>query len=119
MLVNIFICYVRKDEALLKELKNHLRPLQFQSLIDIWHDRDISAGDEWDRQIKEHLNTAQIILLLRSSDFLNSQYAYDIEIRRALERHKKGEAKVIPIILRPTLWHEGPLGQLQALPSFL
>lgn len=117
MPVTIFFCYAREDEALLTKLKAHLRPLQRQGLIDVWHDRDISAGTAWEQEINRHLNTAQIILLLVSPDFMNSDYCYGIEMKRALERHKRGEARVIPIILRPTYWNGGPLGTLQALPK--
>ena len=116
MSVSIFFCYAHEDEALLNKLKSHLRPLQRQGLIAVWHDRDISAGTEWEQEIKQHLNAAQIILLLISPDFMDSDYCYGIEMRRALERHQRGEAKVIPIIVRPVYW-QGILGHLQALPT--
>src|SRR5215470_9381349 len=96
MPISIFFCYAREDEALLNKLKTHLRPLQRQSLIDVWYDRDISAGAEWEQEISEHLNTAQIILLLVSPDFMDSDYCYSIEMKRAVERHQRGEACVIP-----------------------
>ena len=64
--IEVFFCYAREDEALLNKLKTHLRPLQRQGLIDVWYDREISAGTEWEQEIKQHLNTAQIILLLVS-----------------------------------------------------
>jgi len=117
MPIKIFFCYAREDEALLKKLKTHLRPLQRQGLIEVWYDRDISAGAEWEQEIKEHLDTAQIILLLVSPDFMDSEYCYSIEMKRALERHANGEAKVIPIIFRPVYWHGEPLGKLNALPT--
>ncbi len=117
MPVTIFFCYAREDEALLNKLKTHLRPLQRQGLIDVWYDRDISAGTEWEQEIKEHLNSAQIVLLLVSPDFMDSDYCYSIEMKRALERHARGEAKVIPVILRYVDWHGEPLGKLQALPT--
>src|SRR6266566_5715704 len=116
MAVKIFCCYAHEDEALLKKLKTHLWPLQRQGLIDVWHDRDINAGTEWEQVIKEQLNTAQIILLLVSPDFMASDYCYTIEMKQALERHDKKEATVIPIILRPVYW-QGVLGNLQALPK--
>jgi WD40 repeat protein len=115
--VTIFFCYAREDEELLKKLKAHLRPLQRQGLIDVWYDRDISAGSEWEQEIQQHLNTAQIVLLLISPDFMDSDYCYGIEMQRALERHERGEAVVIPVILRPAYWHGKPLGKLQALPT--
>jgi hypothetical protein len=116
MPVKIFFCYAHEDEALLNKLKTHLKPLQRKGLIDVWYDRDISAGTVWEQQIKEQLNTAQIILLLVSPDFMDSDYCYGIEMQRALERHDLGEARVIPIILRHVYWQD-VLGNLQALPT--
>jgi uncharacterized membrane protein len=117
MPVKIFFCYAHEDEALLNKLKTHLRPLQRQGLIDAWHDRDISPGTKWEYEISQHLNSAQIILLLVSSDFMDSDYCYGIEMKRALERHERGEARVIPVILRHVYWQGEPLGKLQALPK--
>ena len=70
----------------------------------------------WADEIDMHLETASIILLLVSPDFLASDYCYDIEMQRALERHKSGEARVVPIILRPCDWQHSPLKDLQCLP---
>ncbi len=117
MPVKIFFCYAHEDEPLLKILKSHLSPLRRQGLIDVWHDRDISAGTEWEQEISKHLNEAHIILLLISSDFMNSDYCYSIEMQRAIERHNSEEVCVIPIILRYVCWRGGPLGKLQALPT--
>src|SRR5947209_20056526 len=116
MPVKIFFCYTHEDEALLNKLKTHLRPLQRQGLIDVWHDRDIGAGAKWEQEISKHLNEAEIILLLISPDFMDSDYCYGIEMKKALERHRREEANVIPIILRPVYW-QGVLGKLQALPT--
>jgi TIR domain len=117
MATKIFFCYAHEDELYLMQLKTHLRALQRQGLIDIWHDRDISAGSEWAQEIDKQLNTANIILLLVSADFMNSDYCYSIEMKRAMERHERGEARVIPVILRPVYWHKAPFGKLQALPT--
>src|SRR5260221_718652 len=117
MPITIFFCNAREDEALLNKLKTHLRPLQRQGLIDVWYDRNISAGTEWEQEINQHLNSAQIVLLLVSPDFMDSDYCYSIEMKRALERHARGEARVIPVILRYVDWHGEPLGKLQALPT--
>ena len=116
MPVKIFFCYAHEDEGLLNKLKRHIWPLRRQGLIDVWHDRDISAGTEWEQEISQHLNTAQIILLLVSPDFLYSEYCYGVEMKQAIERHQRGEAQVIPIIIRPVYW-QGILGLLQALPK--
>jgi COMPASS component SWD3 len=117
MSTTIFICYARKDKILLNELKAHLRPFQRQGLIELWDDGDISAGTDWEQEISKHLNTAQIILLLVSPSFLNSDYCYGIEMRRAIEKHERKEAQVIPIILDHVHWQVDPLNKLQALPT--
>src|SRR5207244_2040719 len=117
MATTIFFCYAHEDKALLNKLKTHLKPLQQKGLIDVWEDRDINAGVVWEKEISEHLKTAQIILLLVSPDFMASDYCYGVEMRRAIERHERDEARVIPIILRHVYWQASPLGKLQALPT--
>jgi tetratricopeptide (TPR) repeat protein len=116
MMLSIFISYAHRDEPLLKELEEHLALLQNQGVITTWHDRDISAGAEWEHEIDTHLDTAHIILLLISASFLASKYCYSTEMKRAIERHKAEEACVIPVILRPVDWRGAPFGRLQALP---
>ena len=115
--IKIFCCYAHKDQELLIRLKTHLMPLYLRGLIDITSDIDIGPGTEWEREIKQHLDTAQIILLLVSPDFMSSDYCYSTEMKRAIERHESGEAHVIPVILRPTMWEEAPFSKLQALPK--
>ena len=114
--IELFFCYAQKDEKYLKELQKQLIPLQKKKLIGMWCDRDIDAGAEWQREIDSHLNTAHIILLLISPDFMASDYCYSVELEQAIMRHERGDARVIPIILRPVYW-EGTLGRLTALPT--
>src|ERR1700730_763296 len=115
--IELFYSYSHEDEPLRQELEKHLSSLQQQGFIAGWHDRLISAGTEWEHQIDSHLHTAQIILLLISASFIASKYCYSIEMKRALERHDAGEARVIPIILRPVYWQRMPFGKLQVLPT--
>jgi tetratricopeptide (TPR) repeat protein len=116
MPVKIFFCYCHEDESLLNKLKAQLRPMQREGLIETWCDRDISAGMEWEVKIKEKLEAADIVLLLISPDFIDSDYCYSTEMQQALARHDCGDTKVIPIILRPVYWR-GMLGKLQVLPK--
>jgi hypothetical protein len=99
--VKLFYSYSHKDEGLRNTLETHLTLLQRQKVISTWHDRKISAGEEWKNAIDENLKNADIILLLISADFLASDYCFDIEMKTAMERHRKEDAIVIPISLRP------------------
>ena len=111
-----FLAYSHKDEELLDRLLEHLAPLRRSETFSAWHDRKIEAGEEWGRAIDEKLKTSDIILLLVSSSFINSDYCYNIELKEAISRHESREARVIPIIMRPCVWQGTPLGRLQALP---
>lgn len=115
--LELFYSYSHKDEELRDELEEHLAMLKREGVIKGWHDRRISGGREWVGKIDEHLNSADIILLLISSAFLASDYCYDIEVKRAMERHENREAHVIPVILRACDWHSAPFGKLQAFPK--
>ena len=115
--LSIFFSYAHEDEKLRDELEKQLSILRWLGIISEWYDRDIHAGTEWEHEINAHLDTAQLILLLISPDFLASHYCYSIEMTRALERHNAGEAYVIPIILRPVDWEGAPFSNLQVLPT--
>ncbi len=115
--VKLFFSYSHKDEDLREELVKHLAILRRQGVIEAWHDRKIGAGREWAAEIDANLNNARIILLLISSDFLASDYCYDKEMLRAMERHEAGEAVVIPVILRQCDWQGGQFDKLQGLPK--
>jgi hypothetical protein len=115
--VTLFYSYAHEDEDLRKQLEDHLSLLHRQGLLSSWHDRAILAGGNWAGEIDDHLNSADLILLLVSVAFLASDYLYDIEMQRALERHQRGEARVIPIILRHCDWSNAPFATLQVLPT--
>jgi hypothetical protein len=117
MTASLFYSYSHKDEDLRVKLEAHLASLKREGLISEWHDRKIIAGTDSDCEIDEHLETADVILLLISSDFIASNYCFEKEATRAMERHESGEATVVPVILRPCSWQKLPFGKLQALPS--
>jgi len=116
-MAKLFFSYSHADEKLRDRLETHLHPLKREGVIEGWHDRRIKPGDEFDSVISEHLETADVILLLISADFLASRYCYDIEMKRALERHAAGEARVIPVILDFCDWKTSPFAKLMALPT--
>src|SRR6185369_3387468 len=117
-MANVFFSYSHKDEALRDELEVHLAMLKREGVISAWHDRKILAGDELNGKIHARLNDAQVILLLVSPDFLASAYCYDVEVKRAMELHEEGRARVIPVILRPSDWQSSaPFSKLLAAPK--
>ena len=112
----IFFSYAREDQDICDRLINHLRPLENNN-VELWCDRNITSGEEWEPQILDKLNSADIILLLVSAHFLGSTYCYKKEMPIALERHDSGSAVVIPISLSSIAWEDVPFSRLNALPA--
>jgi len=112
----IFISYAHEDEDLKEELDKHLKVLKRSSKVEVWSDRQLAAGQEWDESIMTELRRANVILLLISVDFNASDFIWDKELAVAMERHKEGTSRVVPIILRKCNWEGLPYAALQALP---
>ncbi len=113
-----FIIYARKDEEHKDDLMLHLSPLVRAKMIEIWHDREIIAGGEWNSLIKEKLSNSDLILILVTVHSLNSDYIQQDEIETALFRVQSGAAKIIPIIVSPCAWELVPIFRdMQGLPT--
>ncbi|MEH2331993.1 TIR domain-containing protein [Nostoc sp.] len=115
--IKVFFSYSHKDEALRDSLATHLSNLEWQKVITSWHAGEIIPGTPWDSKIKTQLDSADIILLLISPDFIASSYCREVEIMQAMRRHETGEAHIIPVILRASDWMNTPFGKLQAYPQ--
>jgi hypothetical protein len=112
----IFVSYAPKDEQLRDELVKHLAPLNRQGLATTWYNNKIEAGFHTQAETDKHLNSAQIILLLVSADFIASDYLYSTEMQHAIERHKQAAVYVVPVLLRPVYWQDTPLAEFSMLP---
>ena len=79
------------------------------------------AGIEWEPEIQKKLDTADIIILLISANFIASDYCYSNELERAIERHNAGEARVIPILFEVLcfgIFSGIPFSKLNVLPDY-
>lgn len=117
MKVKVFLSYCHEDEDMKKELDKALIMLKRNDKIETWNDRCLVAGSELEVEILENLKSADIILLLVSTDFLASQYCFEKEMKIALERHNSKSAVVIPVILRRCDWLKSELSNLVAIPK--
>ena len=115
--LKVFFSYSHKDENLMSRLNAHLASLRHMGIIHSWHDRKITAGSDLDDAIDAQLEKADLVLLLISADFLNSDYCYKKELKHALEREKEGKVRVVPVILRPVDWERSPFSHLMAVPK--
>jgi hypothetical protein len=115
--VKVFLSYAREDARYQKEVYDHLGALRGERIIEVWWDGKILPGSEWNEEIARRLDQADLIVLLVSSAFLASTYCYDKEMRRAVDRHEAGTARVVWIYLRSCDWGPAPFAKLQGLPE--
>ncbi|MEH1798210.1 MAG: toll/interleukin-1 receptor domain-containing protein [Nostoc sp.] len=101
--VKVFYCCSDsvQDEEMRQKLENHLSILKRQGVITNWHKGMISPGKEWESEIDINLKTAEIILVLISSEFTASDYHWDVLAKQAMEQHRAKISRVITILLRP------------------
>jgi hypothetical protein len=113
----VFYSYSHADIKRLEQLRKHLAMLRRDGMITEWYDRDIEAGSEWRQEIERELDAADVILLLVSASFLNSDFCYSEEMNRAVERARNGEARVIGVMLSPVDgWESSPFAEFQLVP---
>jgi CheY-like chemotaxis protein len=122
--VTLFYSYAHEDEILRDELQGHLKILERRGLLAPWHDRKIVPGQEWAGQIDEYLRNAELVLLLVSKDFIESDYIMGTELKAAMARHAANVSVVVPVMVRsvnvePEDAADMPFLKLQGLPSDL
>jgi TIR domain len=118
MQLKLFFCSAQEDKILADRLRKHLEPMERSGIITTWQDNDIHPGLEVEKEIRQNLDTADMILLLVSPDFVSSSY-YGNELNETIKRHRNGS--VFLILLRPCDWEamfpKEILTQLKILPS--
>src|SRR5215216_4117785 len=105
-MISAFISYAHVDEKLKDRFLVHLAALKRERLIGVWHDRMLKPGDHFDRAIEAELAAADLIILLVSPDFINSDYCTEKEMQRAFARAKDERCRVVAVILKPCLWRD-------------
>jgi TIR domain len=114
--LNVFIVYAREDMDSRKQLEKHISFLARKKYIRIWHDEKIESGKEWKKNINSELLNSDLIFFIVSSNFLASDYIYEIEMPTALDLHKDKGIPVIPIIMSPCHWDDASFSHLQVIP---
>lgn len=114
--VYIFYSYSHRDARYREALQAGLAGLERQKLVRGWYDGHIKAGGEWKKEIADQLTSADVVLLLISPWFGASDFCLR-EMEYALERYDMGEARVVPVLVRPFEWRDAPYLKLNHLPA--
>lgn len=115
--VRVFICYAREDAKHRDALVKHLRALEDAKVIDLFHDREISAGRKWSDRLERELDESHLVLALVSPDFMASEYCRGVEIKRAIERQRRALTRIVPVVVRPVDWSSAAFADNQAIPT--
>jgi hypothetical protein len=112
----LFYAYAVQDVRYRDQLEKQLAVLRQQGVLSGWHARAVAPTTEWRGEVSPHVERADVVVLLVSGDFVASDYCRGPEVRRAVARHEQGEARVIPVLLRPCQWQDTPFAALPASP---
>ncbi len=112
-----FISYSHNDEHYLDLLVKHLAQLKRDGHLQEWTDKAIEAGSNLDEAVASGLNSANLFIALLSPDYLNSNYCYEIEFKKAQEMHEEGQLRIIPIVVEDCDWLNSPFSKLKAIPK--
>jgi hypothetical protein len=115
--VRVFISYRHADHRILDELRDHLGWLENSDKIQVFDDREILGGDDWDARIRAELERAEIILLVVTARFMHSPYCTKLELKDALKRRDREGTRIIPIIAETCDWEAMPIFRIAALPK--
>jgi hypothetical protein len=115
--IRVFYSYSHKDEQYREQLEEHLSILRRMGLIKEWSDRKITGGQEWRQKIEEELSKADLIILLVSPSFIDSDFCYTNELAAAISRHEIGEARVVPVFVRKGSYDDAPFAGIQGFPK--
>jgi len=116
---NIFISYSKDDLALVNTFIKHLATLRQDGKIANWYCTELTAGREWDEEIRQHFDDSDIICFMVSPNFMKTQYIMDNEVKWAFERRASDKNyRIVPIILDFCRWttEKNNLGTFTALP---
>lgn len=116
--VSIFVSGSKaaRDVELRDSLLKHLKPLKRQGKATFTHSDEAPPGKDRAGWIQQQIDTARVILLLISKDYIGDDDYYEDQLLRALERHEKGEARVVPVLLRKYNVDGEPFAGLRMLP---
>ena len=115
---SIFFSFSHKDVAWAERLTMYLKVAERRGVISLWDEERIQPGQKWKDEIREALNTTSIAILMVSPDYLASDFILDEEVPELLRRRQEEGLIVLPVIVRPCLWHTVDwLRQLQFWPK--
>jgi hypothetical protein len=115
--IDVFLSCATTDRDDCAELLQHLALLQSQGLIRLWHDQMVALGANRTEEVYARLQAADVVLILVTKNYLSSPLCFEVELKHAMERHCRGLATVIPVLVSPCDIADAPFAALEPVPS--
>ena len=112
-----FISYAHAEEKWMQRLVEFFAPLKRDGILETWHDGMVLPGERWHPKILSALADADLVMILLSRAFLDSEYVRETELPLAVERAELGKCRLGPVILESCDWTKQPFAKFQALPN--
>jgi len=114
----VFVSYAHDDHEYLASLETHLQGLENLGVVDVWSDRKIAPGEDWQHEISTAVEEATVAILLITPAFLKSSFVAEVELPSLLAEAKNRGLKILQVIVRPSIWELSPeLNKFQTVNS--
>ncbi len=113
----VFISYSHADRRWLKELQTHLMPYLRSTMMTVWDDSQIRAGEMWKESIEKALASAKVAVLLVSPAFLASRFIAESELPPLLDAAKNEGVTILWVPVRFSSYARTPIAGYQAAHS--
>ena len=106
----VFISYSRKNRDILDRIVTHFEAAKNIGVnLNIWEDSKISAGDDWQNEIRQNLSRCKVAILLVSTDFLASDFIKKKELPHIINALHNKELTLLSVILDPCRFNSHPI----------
>ncbi|MFK7814280.1 MAG: TIR domain-containing protein [Maribacter sp.] len=102
--LTIYTIYTSEDKASMLSVVDHLKPLEKQHKLTIFHEDPIQKGQPWKPKTESEFKEADIFLLFVSNAFMYSEFVKQLEFKTVIDRYKEGSSKVIPVLIDKSPW---------------
>ena len=104
--LNLFYSYCHQDNEQRDLLKRSLAMLKRNGIICEWYDGEITAGSDWNYQIIEKIQDADIVVFLITTNWLHSDSCTGEWTLAKSQVAKQPNKLLIPIIAENCAWED-------------